>query len=343
MIRFPSNYRFPPRGAVLVLLALLVGVLTTFGAAQAANPRAGVLAKPGPDAVPATAGAAIIDNALSAKQGVAALLPTSTPAGKAHSIGVLPALTGYVVNSSEFVNPAGSQSFGKVDCPLGTVAFGGGVLGNSDSLYQNVNSSYPRISGSVATGWGGYVDNASNDDAVFLVYVVCAKKPANYAVVSATFDNPAGTQTSGNVACPIGSTGVQMKPFGGGAIGSSSGLGENINTSIPVKSTRSWRADMNNASGTDAKLTVYAVCGLRSGWTVVKGAAVTNAANIQTSAGIGCTAGLTSVGGGLFSSSANTAVNLNGTYPDSSSSWLSYENNASSGNPTITPYVVCLS
>src|SRR5439155_18509698 len=96
--------------------------------------RAGAIAKPGPDAVPAIAGVVVGDNSGSAKQGVAAGAPASTAAGKAHSADVSPDLNGYVVVSSEFVNPAGSQSFGKVDCPAGTVGFGGGVLGNSDSL-----------------------------------------------------------------------------------------------------------------------------------------------------------------------------------------------------------------
>jgi hypothetical protein len=337
-------FRFPSKGAALATFVLAAGLLlTTVGGAQAGGVAGSTpSAKPGPGAVPALAGAAVVDNASSAKPGIAAIPAAGVTAGKALGTDVVPALSGYLVVTSEFVNPAFSQSFGKVDCPLGMVGYGGGVLGNGDSFVQNVNSSYPWIASGVATGWAGYVNNGSADDFVFLVYVVCAKKPANYAVVSASFDNAPNTQASGSVACPIGSTGVQMKPFGGGAVGSSSSVSQNINTSIPVKSTRSWRADMNNASAGDATLTVYAVCGLRSGWTVVKGATVTNAPSTQTAAGASCPAGDFSTGGGLYSNSSNRAVNLNGTFPDSSSSWLGYENNAAGVTATVTPYVVCL-
>ena len=335
-MRFTTTFR-KSKGAILVTIVLGVAALATFGAAQAANGP-----KPGADALRATAGVAAGDNTGSAKPGIAAAARTSAPASKAGSAGASPDLNGYVVVSEEFVNPAGAQSFGEVDCPAGKVAFGGGVLGNSFSLFQNVNSSYPAVSGGVAVGWKGYVDNGSGDDSVFLVYAVCAKKPAHYAVVSATFDNPTGMQTSAAVACPTASNGTQMKPFGGGAFSTSPALGQDINTTIPSKRTRSWRTDMNNGTGTDESFTVYAVCGLKAGWKVIQGPAVTNPANDQTSASVSCPAGLVSVGGGLYSSSGNTAVNLNGTYPNTSSSWLSYENNATAGNQTITPYVVCL-
>jgi hypothetical protein len=335
-MRLPIHFR--SRGTALVAFALVAAALASVGAAQAAT---GTPAKPGPAAVIATPGV-MLDNAGSLKQGVPLAKPATRLFGKVPQSLVQPALAGYAVASAEFVSPAGSQVYGSVPCPTGKVAFGGGVLGNSFGLQQNVNSSFPFLGNGVATGWAGYVNNADSADSTFIVYAVCAKKPANYAVVTASFDNPTGTQTSGSVACPIASTGVQMKPFGGGGIGSSSGLTQNINTSIPVKSGRSWRVDMNNATGSDALLTVSVVCGLKSGWTVVKGGTFANPANSQSGEGVSCTTGLTSIGGGLYSNSGSTAVNLNGTYPDTGSSWLGYENNASGTSASITPYVVCL-
>jgi hypothetical protein len=51
---------------------------------------------------------------------------------------------------------------------------------------------------------------------------------------------------------------------GGGAFGSSGGLQQAINTSIPIAFSspfpNAWRVDMNNASSTSATLQVYAVC-----------------------------------------------------------------------------------
>jgi hypothetical protein len=337
-MRVSTSVRDRVRRAALLAAVLAAGVVTAVGAAQAAS----LGAKPGPESGAASGGARVAENAAGTKEGVAAGAPATLVGGKAPAGAVSPALSGYVVAKVELVNPAFSQTFGKADCPAGTVAFGGGVLSNSVTLLQNVNSTYPIVSGGVATGWGGYVDNASPDDLVFLVYAVCATKPANYAVVGVTLDNPPSTQTSGTVTCPVGSTGTQMKPFGGGGFGSSSGVDQNLNTTIPVKGTRGWRVDMNNASGTDASVTVYAVCGLRSGWSVVKGSAVATGPNSQTFVRALCPAGRTSVGGGIYSSSSSTAVDLNGSYPDASSSWLSYENNASQGSSTITPYAVCL-
>jgi hypothetical protein len=326
-----------PRGAALAAIVVSAAALAAVASAGAAS------SKPAPDAVPATAGAVAFDTAGDAKPGVAAGLPAVASAGNAPAADVSPDLAGRLVVNNELVDLAGSQTAGKATCPAGKVALGGGVIGNSDSFLQNVNSSYPLVSNGVATGWAGYVNNATNDDLVFIVYAVCAPKPPDYAVVYASFDNPAGEQSIGSVACPFAASGKRMVPFGGGGYGGSSSLGQNLNTTIPVKTTRSWRVDMNNASASAASFKVYAVCGLRPGWTVVAGAPVLNPAGSQTSAGAACPAGLTSVGGGLFSSSPSTAADVNGTVPESASSWRGFENNNSATKATVTPYVLCLS
>lgn len=342
-MHLPVKFRRRSKGAVLVATAVAVAALAAVGAAQA-----GAGAKPGPEALPATAGVVAPNESATPKPGVAPATAVAGFATKGLSGDVVPYVKGYTLVKDEFVNPAFSQSLGTVSCPTGTVALGGGVLGNALSFNQNINSSYPWVVGGVAKGWIGYVNNSFNDDYVFLVYAICGKKPTNYAVVTATFDNPPSSQTSGSVACPVGSTGVQMKPFSGGALGSSSTTDQNINSTLPVKSARSWRADMNNAGSVDHTFTVYAVCGLLSGWTVVKGAAVSNAPRTEAHAEVECTAGLTSVGGGIYSSSSNTAVDLNGSSPgdhlgEASPAWNGYENNPTTTvSASITPYVVCL-
>jgi hypothetical protein len=67
-----------------------------------------------------------------------------------------------------------------------------------------------------------------------------------------------------------------------------------------------------------------------------------NLAGEQTAVRAVCPAGLTAVGGGVYSDAASVNVNVNTTYPDTSSSWKSYENNNSSIPHQIKPYVVCL-
>jgi len=327
-----------------VRFALLVGIAVALVASAVASGSSTSAAKPGPGAdVGSVAGAVVTDNMNSLKPGIAVAGPASAHVGKSRG-SVVSMLAGYtVVTSGTLSNPNNAQSFGRANCPTGTVAFGGGVFGDSGSLFQNVNSSFPLVSGSVAVAWGGYIDNASGADSTFSVWVVCAKQPKYYSVVGASFTNAAGKQTYGSVQCPLNDLGKRLHPFGGGGVGSSSGLEQNINGSFPIGGkSRSWRVDMNNAGGAGETLSTYAVCGNRTGWRVVAGAAVINPANSQTSADVACPTGEVSVGGGEFSSSGSTSVNLNATWPVSSSSWRSYENNASGADASITPYVVCL-
>ena len=102
---------------------------------------------------------------------------------------------------------------------------------------------------------------------------------------------------------------------------------------------------MNNASDSDSTFTVYAVCGAnRAGWGVIQGEPVPNPAKSQTAAVASCPSDQLPVSGGIFSSSHRTSVNLNSLefslFPPSQY-WRVVENNASSNDFEITPYVVC--
>lgn len=69
-----------------------------------------------------------------------------------------------------FTNPAGTQSFGRVQCPAaGQTVTGGGVFGSA-GLQQSVNSSFP----SGDAGWAAYMNNTSASTASFQVYAVCS-------------------------------------------------------------------------------------------------------------------------------------------------------------------------
>jgi hypothetical protein len=316
---------------------LPIGVVAALALVPAAAASA---AKPGPAAVAGHPGVAMLDNHAQLKgaapAGLSSLLGDKSPAGGASTD-----VNGYtVVNSGTLSNPNGAQSYGQVNCPTGKVAFSGGVFGGSTSVNQDINGSIPVVAGGLATGWGAYIDNASGADSTFSVWAVCAKKPKNYAVVSLGFTNSAGTQNSQTVSCPLASTGKPMKVLGGGGIGGSTGLLQNLNTTIPSGKS-AWRMDINNAGAFDASAATYAVCGGAKGWASVQGTAVSNPAGAQTPAYATCALGKTIIGGGVFSSSGSTSVNLNATWPDTATSWGVFENNASGSAASITPYGVC--
>lgn len=254
--------------------------------------------------------------------------------------GLSTAPPGWTYETLSFQNPTGTQSYGSVFCPSGTVAWGGGVTGDSTSVLQNINSSYPFVSGGLATGWQVFMNNASGTDSSFVVYAVCAAQPKHYSVQRVDFLSPNGFQTAGSVSCPLNKRGKPFKAFGGGAVGDSASLFQNINSSIPVKG--GWKINMNNASGADSGFTVYVICGVRTGYKIIQGTAVTNPAGAQTFADVACPTTQVFTDGGGLSSSSSTSVNMNSTFVNADG-WGVYENNNSGSGATITPYTVCVS
>jgi hypothetical protein len=80
--------------------------------------------------------------------------------------------SGYqVVQSVVLTNPAGVQSSGSASCPAGKVPVGGGVFGHG-GLTQNVNASYPQV-----TGWRAFVNNSGSSSDTFIVYAICMGAP----------------------------------------------------------------------------------------------------------------------------------------------------------------------
>jgi hypothetical protein len=77
--------------------------------------------------------------------------------------------------SDLFENLNGEQSSGIVSCDPGMFAVGGGVIGESLDVGQDINSTGPSPSGSE---WLGYVDNQSGTDSSFSVYVICTRASA---------------------------------------------------------------------------------------------------------------------------------------------------------------------
>jgi hypothetical protein len=256
-------------------------------------------------------------------------------------------LLSYSVQSATFTSPSGSQVGGSVFCPTGTHVMGGGVFISGSDLSDNVNTSEPNGT----TAWTGFVNNSSGFSTSFTVSAECAKAPKGYHIVASTAtDNPAGSQTTNILAeCPVGD-----RVLGGGGRLSSFDPNVAINSSLPEKikvgtvQRYFWRVDANNASASDDTATAFAVCGKKiSGYHLVTGTSVTNAAFTETPAGVGCpvvnSLQTLAMGGGVFSSSGSTLTSINSTAPSSSSGtgWQDFENNGSSSSSSITPYVVC--
>ncbi len=263
--------------------------------------------------------------------------PASPGAGKQAPEVQAATPSGYKIVSASFAAPNGQQTGGTVTCPAtkkGATRYplGGGVLIASNSLNANVNSSY-----ATGTTWRGYVNNNSGADTSFTVYAVCAKPHKHYQVVTNSTDNPSGAQSSVSASCPSGT-----KVTGGGGVNSSFDLAVNINTSIP--DGNGWRVDANNASTGDNNLTTYAVCSgswpSTTGYHVQLGTTVDNPPGAETQAVVSCASGQSVLGGGGFSSSSSTSVNMNSTLPQTGS-WVVYENNASGSDAAITAYAIC--
>jgi hypothetical protein len=82
-------------------------------------------------------------------------------------------LAGYhVSHSTSVINPAGTATFSGTNCPLDSVAVGGGIASTSSSVHVSVNSSV--VGGIVHDEWVGYESNATTADVAEHTDVVCA-------------------------------------------------------------------------------------------------------------------------------------------------------------------------
>jgi hypothetical protein len=167
-----------------------------------------------------------------------------------------------------------------------------------------------------------------------------AAKPAGYTIVaSGVFTAQAGLEGLGTVTCPK-TKGVQTYPLSGGALGSGDDLAENINSSWPT--TKGWSVDMNNAGASAAEFQVYAVCAKKlSGYVLRKSKSVANPAGKENEATYSCPSGDEIFGGGVFSASSQTSVNIASEWPSDDASWVVYVNNASGQATSFHVYEIC--
>jgi hypothetical protein len=169
-----------------------------------------------------------------------------------------------------------------------------------------------------------------------------ATLPPKYTIASDSFTSDSGTQTRGSVSCP-----AKTVPYGGGAVVESLDTRINLNSSFPLGA--SWDVAVNNTSGGSSTFLVYAVCAKKNtSYSIVASSPVADPAGSQAGAIATCPAGTKIMGGGGYSNSGDSSVNLNSLYPaktgkgtSATYSWAAYMNNASIASTTVTAYAVC--
>jgi hypothetical protein len=154
-------------------------------------------------------------------------------------------------------------------------------------------------------------------------------------VASALLTAPADAETYGDVLCPSG------RATGGGAIVSSSAIGENLNSSWPLADGSGWQVYVHNQTGSDDTFKVYVVCARKiKAYAVVWGPAVNVPPGIQFSGVVTCARGSFPYGGGGVSSSSDLPVLLHGSRP-LPKGWLVDVNNGGTGEDTAQAYAIC--
>jgi hypothetical protein len=165
------------------------------------------------------------------------------------------------------------------------------------------------------------------------------KKPAGYAIASATFPLPNGLQTPGSVTCPV-KKGAQTVPLSGGALIQTDSLDASISSSFPT--AHGWSVTVNNTSGAGSQFTVYAVCVKKpNAYVQQQSPATQDPADSISETNDFCPKGDLLTGGGIISSSTSTQVSLNSSWPASEQTWSILFNNFSSSSATVSLVVVC--
>ena len=266
---------------------------------------------------------------------VAAMVMSAVPAAAA-----TPKPAGYKIVSKAFTAAVGHDASGSVTCPkvngVQTVPLSGGALIDGNSLKTSINSSWPT-----AKGWDADVNNASTAATGFSVYAVCATKLTGYLQQkSAAVKNPAGAQSGAGYLCPKGD-----QLLGGGELSSSRSTLVNLDSSWPA-GTSGWYVYVNNGSTAAATFNVFHVCAKlnvsATHYELVSGTPRSNPSGAQTEAEVFCPGGLSTIGGGLVTSSLSIDSTLNTTFPFAGG-WGGDENNFSGASATLTAYVLCAS
>lgn len=165
-----------------------------------------------------------------------------------------------------------------------------------------------------------------------------ATLPKGYTVVTSDFVAFAGAQDADQTNCP----GTEQ-PVGGGAFVASSDLQVNLNRSYPW--SHSWIVSVGNASATSSDVTAYVICMAHSaGYKVVQSPGAVGPESVNSAAAV-CPPNTTVTGGGVYSASAATDVNMNSTVPNTfeggRTGWRVAMASSDPSTADFTVYAVC--
>jgi hypothetical protein len=263
--------------------------------------------------------------ALTAGGPVAAHAQSPAPAAKrvappGYTLGFSPSLTA----------PAGTRNLGLAQCPKGTVPLSGGAVVLDQNLQVDLSDSFP-----MGSAWAVDINNASTTDADFEVVVTCARRLPHYAVVHAhPATLSAGAHTTFTAPCPTGS-----KPLGGGVHVASSDLSVNMANTLPL--SRQWQVDENNAGTTDTTATAIVICGSVPKYRQIIAPLHHVPAQSQVLVKATCPAPFVVMGGGGFSGSLSTSVDLAFSSMDEGFDWFAAINNPTDTTTGAVGTVVC--
>jgi hypothetical protein len=235
-----------------------------------------------------------------------------------------------IVRSAELALPAHARQQGEAVCPGGTVPWGGGVITESPDPAVVVSDSFPDTG-----SWLADVSNPTGSDTAFQVSVVCARRPAGYAIVQGTgVTLPRMMEAGATATCPAGT-----HPLSGGGF-TTSGATTAINSSGP--DGFGWAFEVNNPTASEWLALPYAICGHPRFYRVVKGASFAIGAGSRLGSQGSCPAPFVVSGGGVFAASSDLGVNVAGTEPIGRTIWGSFVANDSAFGVTATPEAVCV-
>lgn len=236
-----------------------------------------------------------------------------------------------IVHTGPISAPPGAQSSGSATCPAGTVVWGGGASITGGLRPQlTVNTSEPNGTG----GWTARVNNTFTTTLQFVVDAICANKPTGYKIVSRTVDNLPNTQSHATAPCP-----TLDVLLGGGELSTSGQLAAVLTSAWP-KSSAKFTGYLDNGTTTDAKFTVFAICGQKPvGYTITSNGTTVGPGLLFD--GIACPTGTSAVGGGVQVPAHLPVVQVVGSIDQDTSSWAAEVANNGQATEQVNGFVIC--
>lgn len=166
-----------------------------------------------------------------------------------------------------------------------------------------------------------------------------ATLPPGYTVATTSFLSYAEAQDAAEVHCP-----GTDQPAGGGAFVTSSDLLVNLNRSYPWR--RNWIVSVGNATASPTPVTAYVICMAHSAsYQIVHSAPASVGPDSVNSQAVECPVHTSVTGGGVYSASAATDVNINSTMPATFAAgrtgWRVAMASSDPASASFTVYAVC--